>query len=564
MAPEGAERGPDPGTKPCDTSTPASAAVETVLFCALLMVRLCSAMWNTISDCDETYNFWEPTHYLLHNFGFQTWECSPQFALRSYAYIGLHAAVGKLAVTSGAGKVATFYAIRIVLGVVCTCCEVAFSRAAAHVFGRETGIFCFTFMLTCSGMFHASTAYLPASFCMYGVMLVYWAWLRGQNRLAVFLGVATVMTGNWPFVGAIFVPLALETVSKQGLARAMLWGVQAGVLFGLPTAAVDSWFYQRLVVPSWNLVAYNAFGGGGGSGAELYGSEPWSFYFKNVFLNLNVVGALALVAPMALFLPPIHARSEATTRASRSSAVLCPLQVAIYLSPLYLWFVVMTAQPHKEERFLFPVYPLFCLAAATTVTKLRRLAHTEPWWCTRSLRFVRFIVWAAMSSAAILGVARSASTLRGYSAPIQVFSHVAELQLDKPAQLCLGQEWYRFPTSFFVPSSPRLNVSFVRAGFTGHLPAHFLSDGGTSRDGGPFNDMNRDEPSRYVHIDSCDFIVDLDLEQHWTSNSTWSILARYPFLNGAESHPLFRAFYVPFTSQSLSFAEYLLLERKSE
>ena len=145
-----------------------------------------------------------------------------------------------------------------------------------------------------------------------------------------------------------------------------------------------------------------------------------------------------------------------------------------------------------------------------------------------------------------------------------MFSRVAELQLDNPAQLCLGQEWYRFPTSFFVPSSPRLNVSFVRAGFTGHLPAHFLPHDGTSRDGGPFNDMNRDEPSRYVHIDSCDFVVDLDLEQRWTRNSSWSIVARYPFLNAAESHPLFRAFYVPFTSRTLSFADYLLLERKRE
>ena len=64
--------------------------------------------------------------------------------------------------------------------------------------------------------------------------------------------------------------------------------------------------------------------------------------------------------------------------------------------------------------------------------------------------------------------------------------------------------------------------------------------------------------------DSCDFVVDLDLEQRWTRNSSWSIVARYPFLNAAESHPLFRAFYVPFTSRTLSFADYLLLERKRE
>ena len=29
-------------------------------FKALLSVRLCAAIWSNISDCDETYNYWEP------------------------------------------------------------------------------------------------------------------------------------------------------------------------------------------------------------------------------------------------------------------------------------------------------------------------------------------------------------------------------------------------------------------------------------------------------------------------------------------------------------------------
>jgi len=45
---------------------------------------------SIISDCDETYNYWEPTHFLLFGKGFQTWEYSPKFALRSYLYILTH------------------------------------------------------------------------------------------------------------------------------------------------------------------------------------------------------------------------------------------------------------------------------------------------------------------------------------------------------------------------------------------------------------------------------------------------------------------------------------------
>lgn len=33
-------------------------------FKALLSARFCAAIWSHISDCDETYNYWEPLHYL--------------------------------------------------------------------------------------------------------------------------------------------------------------------------------------------------------------------------------------------------------------------------------------------------------------------------------------------------------------------------------------------------------------------------------------------------------------------------------------------------------------------
>jgi hypothetical protein len=40
-----------------------------VAFKALLSARICAAIWSSISDCDETYNYWEELHYLLYNKG---------------------------------------------------------------------------------------------------------------------------------------------------------------------------------------------------------------------------------------------------------------------------------------------------------------------------------------------------------------------------------------------------------------------------------------------------------------------------------------------------------------
>jgi alpha-1,2-mannosyltransferase len=40
---------------------------------------------------------------------------------------------------------------------------------------------------------------------------------------------------------------------------------------------------------------------------------------------------------------------------------------------MYLWLGVFWSQPHKEERFLFPAYPLICLAAAITIDSGQKL-----------------------------------------------------------------------------------------------------------------------------------------------------------------------------------------------
>ena len=40
----------------------------------LFSARLLSSAFNIVHDCDETYNYWEPLHYLLYKSGFQTWE----------------------------------------------------------------------------------------------------------------------------------------------------------------------------------------------------------------------------------------------------------------------------------------------------------------------------------------------------------------------------------------------------------------------------------------------------------------------------------------------------------
>src|SRR5438105_4624735 len=56
---------------------------------------------------------------------------------------------------------------------------------------------------------------------------------------------------------------------------------------------------------------------------------------------------------------------------STSSLIYAYLYLTFRLLPFYLWLFTFIIQPHKEERFLFVVYPLICLNSAVAMFLIR-------------------------------------------------------------------------------------------------------------------------------------------------------------------------------------------------
>ena len=76
---------------------PSPYGIEPIkIFYFFIAVNLVSAAFAPIQDCDETFNYWEPTHYLSHGYGLQTWEYSPTYAIRSWLYVVFHAIPGNV------------------------------------------------------------------------------------------------------------------------------------------------------------------------------------------------------------------------------------------------------------------------------------------------------------------------------------------------------------------------------------------------------------------------------------------------------------------------------------
>lgn len=120
----------------------------------------------------------------------------------------------------------------------------------------------------------------------------------------------------------------------------------------------------------WNIIKYNVFPDQK-RGPELYGTEPVGFYLSNLLLNFNVLVPLALFSLPALAVTYVYDRKRLGERTIFVDQTSPYRLLVMRLAPAYIWTAIMSAQSHKEERFMFPIYPLIGFNAAITVYLMR-------------------------------------------------------------------------------------------------------------------------------------------------------------------------------------------------
>ncbi|CAD6899402.1 unnamed protein product [Tilletia controversa] len=702
-------------------------------FRLLLVLRLLASRFSIISDCDEVFNYWEALHLLVFPGGegtglmpFQTWEYAPQFAIRSYAYLLPYLGFAKVARSIvPVNKIDTFFILRNMLAVISSLIEAKFIVSVGESIHPRVSKYLFFLLLTSAGMSSAATALLPSTFTMYTTTLAcayafYPSRLPSPNPipapsnlqlahtpfLRTFLATATFALGallGWPFAIVLSLPFVLEEVflpsgnsvpvhKRVRFLTARLWrfvhgALLSGLFIGGVTTIIDSLAYGRVVVVPLRIVLYNVLSAKRGAGPELYGTEPASFYFANLGLAFNIALPLALLsAPLAILTalvepkqlgPPSRSFPLSNNNKGKKDALVSSSRLGlllIRLAPFYLWLGLLTLQSHKEERFMFPAYPLVCFNAAVAVYLVRALlekllagSSTSRNTQTPS-RLPSTLTTLLLLTTSVLSLLRTTHLQSSFYAPTAILEHIHSREIPQllsrafpasisaavpkarlaagleafggdeqveraasaraglggagvqgmlfdwfrvtsepvalpslaglvnmsilltefggvgqpePLRVCYGKEWYRFPGHFFVP--PGVGVDFVKSEFEGILPKHFafsnkeeetLLDGPgwesrvvnglektlgwswgwknvtrTVQDG--FNDMNREEPDRYVDINTCDYLVDLDhphrfasstdprrssLEpRHAIDSERWSRVHCIPFLDSTPS-----------------------------
>ncbi|KAI1825925.1 glycosyltransferase family 22 protein [Xylaria intraflava] len=545
-------------------------------FYIFLAANFTAALFAPIQDCDETFNYWEPTHYLSHGYGLQTWEYSPDYAIRSWFYVGLHAIVGSFRrLLPRPTKVAEFYFVRYALAFLCAFCQVLLFRVISFTLNPRIGLF-FLMALTMSpGNFHASTAYLPSSFAMYMSFLGAAAFMNWRGGLRTAWGIWWFAVGGilgWPFASALCAPFMLEEAifalmsDRQQFRETLLRvgrGVIAALLLVLGDAAINAFFYHRVEIVSWNIIKYNIFSSTGGP--NLYGTEPWTFYFRNLAINFNIWFILALLS-LPLFL--LQKVFTAKTHSFQSG-----LRTIVFLMPFYMWLGIFTLQPHKEERFIYPAYPFLALNAALAFhIVLSAFGNPD----TRTIvgmipaRLKLLAVISVLMLSLGLGLTRIVGIYTAYSAPLKLYGPLGAGITGENGiggrgdNVCFGKEWYRFPSSYFLPRD--MHAKFIRSEFRGLLPGQFSEAhtgfglfGGTWLPTNGLNDRNEEDMAKYVDIRECSFLVDTQYPENMdplpphepdyiADNDKWDIVKCEPFLDASRTHFLSRVLWMPESS----------------
>ncbi|GAA5935989.1 dolichyl-P-Man:Man(6)GlcNAc(2)-PP-dolichol alpha-1,2-mannosyltransferase [Sporobolomyces koalae] len=428
-------------------------------FRLILLIRFCAAMYTSISDCDEVFNYWDPLHYLVHGKGFQTWEYSPEFSIRSYFYLLIHAGPAyTLKLLGFEDKRVAFFATRIMLASFCSFIEAVFYRAAALHLSSHVGRYVLWISMFSAAMYSASAAFLPSSFALYFVMIGTAASLSpvqsGWKRIT-FATSAYAVAGivGWPFSVLLGVPMIVEHLCVRGTlekvlpnqtaawtqkrARGLFIALAVGSIVAVPVVLVDSAAYQKFAIVPLNLIRYNLFPTQG-AGPELYGTESWYFYLLNGLINFNILFPLAFLSLPALWLTTIYDPKRFGDLRDRLPGQTSPAtSLAIRLAPTYLYVAVLTLQRHKEERFLFPAYGNIILNAAITIYLARGLFEQafikvtkSPYRATRSGIFSH-ATRAVIVVSCLISFGRISAIHKYYHAPFNVYHHLQMYELTR-------------------------------------------------------------------------------------------------------------------------------------
>lgn len=360
--------------------------------------------------------------------------------------------------------------------------------------------------------------------------LIWSFWLRGQDNRVLMLTAAMIILG-WPYAvldaiipcfwsfkesftlsdgGKVEAAKLSKSVKFQILIRRLVLAASFSSVYILaPSLLIERYYYGQWVLPSLNAVLYNVFGSSGG-GPDVFGVESPTYYFLNLLLNFNLFFLSALLAPINFLRS--HYRSKLI------------LLWTCMITPM----AVFTLQAHKEERFMFIVFPLICLFAGHFLA----VSFGANKWLNAFAK-------ASLFTGLFLCAMRSYGLIMFFEAPQKLLENWKPLS-PAGGTLCMRGNWYRFPGSFYL--NHPLQLGFVKNSVSCLQPTYFEN---TKTQVPKVNNLNKAIDSQFTDLDGCDWLLEEEPAEELVEDRCSLILS-------AQTKPPFRWIWVPYLSRKHS------------
>ncbi|KAL1116795.1 hypothetical protein AAG570_005265 [Ranatra chinensis] len=305
---------------------------------------------------DEYWQSVEVAHRRVFGYGHLTWEWSK--AIRSSLYVTVISGLYRLLAFLDLDlPQALIFAPRILQGVLSALADVYFVR---WVHEKRSGQYSWAFIswMTCYFVWYCSTRTLVNTFEMNltAIALYHFPWTPKTDS-TVFVTLVTLLVFVRPTASVIWLPLVLINVAgaSKPILHILRVYVPVGIVVGSTCVALDSYFYDRIVITPWNFFKMNVLENIG----EFYGSHSavW-FFYCGVPVVLGIHTLPFYYASVRTLLDLSHVKRKLMYD------VETQMVVTVFWSLIVFSFIA-----HKEFRFLLPLVPMMLYISSTVWSK---------------------------------------------------------------------------------------------------------------------------------------------------------------------------------------------------
>ncbi|XP_055636618.1 GPI mannosyltransferase 3 [Toxorhynchites rutilus septentrionalis] len=353
---------------------------------------------------DEYWQSLEVAHRLAFGYGHLTWEWT--HGIRSYIYPALIAGIYKILALAKLDSVELIILLPRVMQALLS----AYSDYRFYMWSNKSKWSAFVLATSWFWFYTGSRTLantLEASLTI--IALSYFPWSTLEDT--TFLWPVALSVFMRPTSAIPWVPLCLYHVKKSShpvwellLKRYLLIGLIVGVI----TVAIDSFFYGSLLFSSFEFARFNVLRGIG----SFYGEHPWYWY-----ANVGLPTVLGIGTIPFLFATVETIRHRETYK-----------ERLILLITIGFTLVIYSLFPHKEFRFLLQILPICLYMSADYLSRWSRKASGKiVWFCALVLLICNAIPAGYLSRIHQRGTLDVMTTL-------QSIAHNYRDEFDQPAK----------------------------------------------------------------------------------------------------------------------------------